>query len=161
MDALISLIMSVALAMAGIATECASVPAPAPEPVIEQAESPEVFEVIDETGMWDCPQWVLDEAAGYASPGDVIVIIDSAKRIESGIMNRVGSGKIIIDRCVGTVLNDEGDGALDGFPEDHNYISYAHMDFPVSVGDRIVTFGLYNPENNYEDDIIARWDFKE
>lgn len=72
--------------------------------------------------------------------------------------NRMGT--VIIERCVGVVLNEAGDGrVLNGGKDMGDYIAYRRLGFPVSAGDIIVTYLVFNPENNYCDDIVARFDF--
>ena len=60
-------------------------------------------------------------------------------------------GTTIIERCIGFVTNGQtGDGAiLNAADKNYNYISYRS----------IVTYLIYNPDNNYIDDITERYDF--
>lgn len=67
-------------------------------------------------------------------------------------------GTVLIERTIGRVLNKNKDGrVLNTEDRYYNYISYRNVD--CKKGDIIVTYLLYNPENNGEDDIIARWDY--
>lgn len=60
-------------------------------------------------------------------------------------------GKIVIEVITGTVTDENGDGQIDY----QGYIKY-HGD--LSVGTRVETVMVYNPDNNYIDDIMYRAD---
>lgn len=84
-------------------------------------------------------------------------IWDSAEISEDIIANR--NGKMIIERVIGIVLNDAGDGiALNTADPEFNYINYECVRNYRS-GDIVITYMYYNPENNYTDDIIYRSDW--
>ena len=76
---------------------------------------------------------------------------DSSELTEDILANR--QGKLIIEKCIGTVTDDEKNGSL----EDGSYISYADVD--CSKGDTVITYLIYNPETNYTDDVVDRFDF--
>ena len=69
-------------------------------------------------------------------------------------------GVLICEICIGIVTNAQtGEGRVlntDGY---YNFISYKGFDQPYEDGTVIVTYLVYNPENNYEDDIVDRYDF--
>lgn len=54
---------------------------------------------------------------------------------------------------MGTVTDDEKNGSL----EDGSYISYESVD--CTKGDTITTYLIFNPETNYTDDVIKRFDY--
>lgn len=58
---------------------------------------------------------------------------------------------LIIEEIHGTVIDGNGNGECYG-----SYINYSNMN--VNPGDEIITYCIYNPENNYEDDILYRID---
>lgn len=60
-------------------------------------------------------------------------------------------GKIIIEVVTGTVTGENGDGQIDY----QGYIKY-HDD--LAVGTRVESVMIYNPDNNYIDDIMYRAD---
>lgn len=61
-------------------------------------------------------------------------------------------GKIIIEVIEATVLDDDGNACDDfGF-----YVKYDSGKY--EKGDRVQTAFVYNPENNYLDDILYRFD---
>lgn len=71
------------------------------------------------------------------------------------------NGKVIIERCVGIVISENKDGKiLNSSDAVHNYISYAGVK-SAKKGDKIVTYFVYNPRTNYEDDILERYDYVE
>lgn len=71
------------------------------------------------------------------------------------------NGVLICEICVGMVTDDQtGDGRVLNTDDDYyNYISYRGFDQPYEEGTVIVTYLVYNPENNYVDDVVDRYDF--
>lgn len=71
------------------------------------------------------------------------------------------NGTVIIERCIGFVTNGQtGDGAiLNAADKNYNYISYRSIDQEYCDGTVILTYLIYNPDNNYIDDITERYDF--
>ena len=86
---------------------------------------------------------------------NICQVYDSSELTEDILANR--QGKLIIEKCVGTVIDDEKNGAIQNADSDYNYISYADVD--CAKGDTITTYLIYNPETNYTDDVIKRFDF--
>ena len=82
---------------------------------------------------------------------NICQVYDSSELTEDVLANR--QGKLIIEKCVGTVTDDEKNGNL----EDGSYISYADVD--CTKGDTVTTYLIYNPETNYADDVIERFDY--
>lgn len=76
---------------------------------------------------------------------------DSSELTEDILASR--QGKLIIEKCIGTVTDDERNGVLN----DGSYISYENVD--CTKGDTITTYLIYNPDTNYTDDVIDRFDF--
>lgn len=70
-------------------------------------------------------------------------------------------GTTIIERCIGFVTNGQtGDGAiLNAADKNYNYISYRSIGQEYCDGTVILTYLIYNPDNNYIDDITERYDF--
>jgi hypothetical protein len=93
----------------------------------------------------------------YADPLDLIKIIDTQDLTLEDLENR--NGKLIIERVIGIVEDAEtGDGRCFNGEEYYNYISYKGTP-GISNGDIICSYMIYNPDNNYEDDIIMRFDY--
>ena len=86
---------------------------------------------------------------------NICQLYDSSELTEDILANR--QGKLIIEKCVGTVIDDEKNGAIQNAVSDYNYISYADVD--CAKGDTITTYLIYNPETNYTDDVIKRFDY--
>lgn len=65
---------------------------------------------------------------------------------------------IVIEHIVGVVANEEMDGMIANYADpEYCYISYEGVD--AEAGDWIDTYCVYNPMNQYEDDVILRLDF--
>ena len=87
---------------------------------------------------------------------EIIQIYDSADLTMEMLQNR--NGKIIIEKCIGIVTDDKGNGKLLNCrnPE-YYYISYKEVP-NANFGDVIVTYFVYDPSTNIEDDIMERYD---
>lgn len=84
-----------------------------------------------------------------------IEIINSCDLTLEMLQNR--NGKLIIEKVIGEVDNFvTGAGHILDNPD--YYISYAGVD-GISNGNIICSYMIYNPDNNYEDDIIYRFDY--
>lgn len=93
----------------------------------------------------------------HADSLDLIEIIDAQDLTLEELENR--NGKLIIERVIGIVENAEtGDGCCINGEEYWNYISYKGTP-GIRNGDIICSYMIYNPDNNYEDDIIMRFDY--
>lgn len=87
---------------------------------------------------------------------NICQVYDSSELTEDILANR--QGKLIIEKCIGTVLDDEKNGAIQNADSDYNYISYTDVD-DCTKGDTITTYLIFNPETNYTDDVIKRFDY--
>ncbi len=86
-----------------------------------------------------------------------VQVIDSEDLSMDILYNR--DGKIIIEKCIGKCVDEKGNGKIINCRDkDYDYISYRYVD-GVKSGDTIITYFIYNPENNAEDDIIERFDY--
>ena len=84
-----------------------------------------------------------------------VQVVDSAEL--TGDMLRSRNGKIIVEMVAGIVENERGDGtALNPENSDYAYISYSGVS--CDPGDMILTFLVYDPATNGEDDVIERID---
>lgn len=86
---------------------------------------------------------------------NICQLYDSSELTEDILANR--QGKLIIEKCIGTVTDDEKNGIIQNADSDYNYISYADVD--CEKGDTITTYLIYNPKSNYTDDVIERFDY--
>jgi hypothetical protein len=75
------------------------------------------------------------------------------------------NGKTIIERCVGFVTDDtdgnEHGVVLNAFDPDFNYIGYRECAevLCLNEGTVVVSYMIYNPDNNFIDDITERYDY--
>lgn len=78
----------------------------------------------------------------------------------TGEMLEHRNGSVVVERCIGIVENKvTGDGRLLNYPDpDYYYISYSSVD-GVRDGTIVLSYMVYNPDNNYIDDIMERYDF--
>lgn len=85
-----------------------------------------------------------------------VQVVDSAEL--TGDMLRERNGKIIVEMVAGIVEDERGNGtALNPADSDYAYINYSEVS--CNPGDMILTFLVYNPETDGEDDVIERVDF--
>lgn len=84
-------------------------------------------------------------------------VIDSEDLTMEMLQNRKGT--IIIEKVIGVANDNEGNGKiLNAKNPDYFYISYKSVP-NVKKGNVILTYFVYNPDNNIEDDIMERFDF--
>lgn len=86
----------------------------------------------------------------------LIEVVDSPDLTAEMLESR--NGKILIERVIGEVLNDKGNGMVYGVDPDYNYISYRYVE-GANKGDVVCSYFVYNPNNNGVDDIVARYDY--
>ena len=96
---------------------------------------------------------------------NTIEIYDTSE-LTPQIMNE-RNGKIIVEKIVGQVTNSNLDGKILNCDIDNggytnkdggNYISYERVD-GAKEGDKILTYFIYNPFTNEQDDVLTRMDF--
>lgn len=88
-------------------------------------------------------------------------IYDSRNVTGGMLANRTKSEKIIIERVIAMITNAdrEGDATVLNTNGDYTYISYYGTDLDYTTGTIMITYLMYNPETDYEDDIIERYDY--
>ena len=91
----------------------------------------------------------------YADSLDLAEVIDSSELSNEELENR--NGKLIIERVIG-VVDDAETGAGHVINNGNFYISYKGVD-NISNGNVICSYFVYNPDTNYIDDIIMRFDY--
>ena len=105
---------------------------------------------------YDLPDNVIESAESYATA--TIEIWETDDLTLDEIVTRQDRDALVIERLVGVVLNDAGDGRVLNTTDDHyNYISYRSVP-GARPGDIVVTYCIYDPETDVEDDIIERYD---
>lgn len=89
----------------------------------------------------------------------VVKIIDCNDLTEEMLTTRKDHNVMYIERIIGKVTDNEKNGTVLNPPVDGGYyISYASVK-GARKGDLIITYCVYNPFSNYDDDVIERWDF--
>lgn len=74
--------------------------------------------------------------------------------------NRTELDSIIVERVIGVVKDQNGDGTvLNTKNPEAYYINYDDAGFETHEGMIILTYFIYNPDTNYIADTIARYDF--
>ena len=96
---------------------------------------------------------------------NTIEIYDTSELSHDIMNNR--NGKIIVEKIIGEVTNNQLDGKiLNASNKQENYlnkgdslyINYERVD-GAKKGDKIVTYFIYNPFTNVQDDVLTRMDF--
>jgi hypothetical protein len=81
------------------------------------------------------------------------------------LQNRVGCGYVIVEKLISVCLNETGDGrVINTKKRNNNYVSFRRTyDYctgkRIHKGDVVLTYLIYNPNNNYIDDIVERVDY--
>lgn len=122
---------------------------PETETETTEAEEPETEETYKE-GSLEFYQQLAEDL-------NIVEIYDSNDLTLEMLQNR--NGKIIIEKCIGKVTSPEGDGIVLNYDDtEHYYICYSGVE-NISEGAIILTYFVYNPDTNYEDDILERFDY--
>lgn len=95
---------------------------------------------------------------------NTIEIYDTSELTHDIMQNR--NGKIIVEKIIGEVTNSKLDGKILNTSNNENYtnkndglyINYERVN-GAKVGDKIVTYFIYNPFTNAQDDVLTRLDF--
>lgn len=96
---------------------------------------------------------------------NAIEIYDTSELTPQIMANR--NGKIIVEKIIGEVTSHSLDGKILNCDTDNggytnkdggNYISYERVD-GAKEGDKILTYYIYNPFSNEQDDVLTRMDF--
>ena len=98
-----------------------------------------------------------------AKNAPITKFIDCDKLTEKMLTHRSNKKHHImyIERIVGHVTDNKKNGKVLNPPKDGGYyISYKSVK-GARKGDTIITYCVYNPYSNYDDDVIERWDFIE
>lgn len=96
---------------------------------------------------------------------NAIEIYDTSELTPQIMSNR--NGKIIVEKIIGEVTSHNLDGEILNCDTDNggytnkdggNYISYERVD-GAKKGDKVLTYYIYNPFTNEQDDVLTRMDF--
>ena len=91
----------------------------------------------------------------YADSLALAEVIDSTDLTLEMLETR--NGKLIIERCIG-IVDDATNGDGHEINDTNAYICYKSVD-GIKKGNVICTYFIYNPDNNYMDDILMRFDY--
>lgn len=106
-------------------------------------------------GEFDTPQVQFYD--DMVANTNTMEIYDTSKMTEEILTNR--NGKIIVEKIIGEVTNYKLDGKiLNCNTNNEGYISYKRVD-GAKEGDKILTYYIYNPFTNEQDDVLTRLDF--
>lgn len=102
---------------------------------------------------------------------ELFKVYNFADLTEETLINR--NGDLIIEKVYGVVVDTEGNGKIlvndEDFKKAHNrdyngiaeynyYISYKGTE-KAQQGDIVLSYFIYNPDSNYTDDTMARFDY--
>lgn len=86
-------------------------------------------------------------------------VIDCNDLTEEMLTTRAERNVMYIERIIGKVTDNAKNGKVLNPPVDGGYyISYASVE-DARKGYTIITYCVYNPYSNWDDDVIERWDF--
>lgn len=89
----------------------------------------------------------------------MVKVIDCNDLTEEMLTTRKENSIMYIECIIGKVTDNEKNGTVLNPPVDGGYyISYASVK-GARKGNLIITYCVYNPFSNYDDDVIERWDF--
>lgn len=101
------------------------------------------------------------ECSEAVKAAPITKVIDCNDLTEEMLTTRADHNVMYIERIIGKVTDNAKNGKILNPPVNGGYyISYASIK-DARKGDLIVTYCVYNPYSNYEDDVIERWDFIE
>lgn len=99
------------------------------------------------------------ECSEAVKAAPMVKVIDCNDLTEKMLITRADHNVMYIERIIGKVTDNEKNGTVLNPPDDGGYyISYASVE-DAEIGDTIITYCVYNPYTNYDDDVIERWDF--
>lgn len=88
----------------------------------------------------------------YNLIGQSVTVIEAADWTEEAAQELDRSGRLYVIHEQGTVMDENGNGTT----TEGGYVSYEGLDYaPGAVVD---TYLMLNPDTNYWDDFIMRWD---
>ena len=99
------------------------------------------------------------ECSEAVKAAPMVKVIDCNDLTEEMLTTRTEHNVMYIERIIGKVTDNAKNGKVLNPPEDGGYyISYTSV-ADARKGDLIITYCVYNPYTNYDDDVIERWDF--
>ena len=129
---------------------------------LSQVKTDKVISTEDKTDYYNSQVEFYDE---MIEDINTLKIYDTDDLTPQVMANR--NGKIIVEKIVGKVTNDKLDGEIlncnaeeGGYTnkDGGNYISYQRVE-GAKKGDKILTYYIYSPFTNEQDDVLTRLDF--
>ena len=129
---------------------------------LSQIKTDKVISVENQTDYYNSQVEFYD---GMIEDVNTLKIYDTAELTPQIMANR--NGKIIVEKIIGQVTNDKLDGKIlncnvenGGYTnkDGGNYINYERVD-GAKKGDKILTYYIYSPFSNEQDDVLTRLDF--
>ena len=129
---------------------------------LSQYKTDKVISTEDKTDYYNSQVEFYDE---MIEDIETLKIYDTDDLTPEIMANR--NGKIIVEKIVGKVTNDKLDGEIlncnaeeGGYTnkDGGNYINYKRVE-GAKKGDKILTYYIYNPFTNEQDDVLTRLDF--
>lgn len=99
-------------------------------------------------------QQVITNYYQIAENNNLMKVYKSDELTEDILINR--QGKLIIEMALGKCIDGESGAGVSLY--DNSYIAYNNV-VEVKTGDIVCSYFIYNPETNYIDDIVGRYDF--
>lgn len=129
---------------------------------LSQYKTDKVIRTEDKTDYYNSQVEFYD---GMIEDVNTLKIYDTDDLTPEIMANR--NGKIVVEKIVGKVINDKLEGRIlncnaeDGGytnKDGGNYISYERVE-GAKKGDKILTYYIYSPFTNEQDDVLTRLDF--
>ena len=129
---------------------------------LSQVKTDKVISTEDKTDYYNSQVEFYDE---MIEDINTLKIYDTNDLTPQVMANR--NGKIIVEKIVGKVTNDKLDGEIlncnaeeGGYTnkDGGNYINYERVE-GAKKGDKILTYYIYSPFTNEQDDVLTRLDF--
>ncbi len=100
---------------------------------------------------------ILTPCIGIAKsriPMPKVKVVSEKRFTKKVVSKRKGKNILLIEKIKGRVV----DAGKHGRTSEGHYISYTMVE-DAKKGDTVITYCIFNPENNYVDDVIYRYDF--
>lgn len=108
--------------------------------------------------MLSCIFTVSGIKIGVSNGNIPIVKVYTTNQLEKSniLETRKNKNIIVIEKITGVVIDNNKNGKINTKSK-YNYISYKGVK-GAKKGNKIVTYLLYNPDSNYIDDVVYRYD---
>lgn len=101
---------------------------------------------------------IISEVVDARTDFDSYMIYDASELTPDILDDRVDTNTVVVERCIGVVTDKETGAGMILNQSGGYYISYRNTP-NIQKGSIVVSYMVYNPNNNFVDDIIERYDF--